>query len=419
MAPDRPEWRDERQVAISYLNGHYPHVFTPGQAGHCQLDLSRLFALGIDGLIADLEMWRSKATPKQAEVYQSFIYSLDGFSCMIENAARTVEVACPQAGAARRQELEDMGAACRRIAHSPPGTFREALQLTWLAILGCQFADRAVLVSPGHLDRILWPFYQTDLAAGRLTQETALLLLEGCYLLINEYVPDGLAVSVWSVDEMLSARATIHSYLCLEALRRTKLVYPTVGVCWHEQTPPDLSDLALELMAQGYSNPAFFGDDTIQRGLQLYGVPVDEACDYVNSTCVEITPYGSSNVWVASPYFSLCKILVDEIAEQAETSTPAETFVAFLDGYRQRLRRWVAEAVEEENTKRRQRQLYGGKPLQSVFTRDCIERGLDIDNGGARYNWVECSFVGLANLADSSMCLMSVISAALLKFIIS
>ena len=47
------------------------------------------------------------------------------------------------------------------------------------------------------------------------------------------------------------------------------------------------------------------------------------------------------------------------------------------------------------------RQQYGGKPLQSLFTRDCLARGQDIDDGGARYNWVECSFVGLANLIDS------------------
>ncbi|MDX9982022.1 MAG: pyruvate formate lyase family protein, partial [Lentisphaeria bacterium] len=39
--------------------------------------------------------------------------------------------------------------------------------------------------------------------------------------------------------------------------------------------------------------------------------------------------------------------------------------------------------------------------LQSLFTNDCLERGRDIDDGGARYNWVECSFVGLANLVDS------------------
>ena len=42
-----------------------------------------------------------------------------------------------------------------------------------------------------------------------------------------------------------------------------------------------------------------------------------ESWNYVNSTCVEITPCGSSNVWVASPYYSLPQILLDEIQAQA------------------------------------------------------------------------------------------------------
>ncbi|MHB1355017.1 MAG: pyruvate formate lyase family protein [Anaerolineae bacterium] len=39
-------------------------------------------------------------------------------------------------------------------------------------------------------------------------------------------------------------------------------------------------------------------------------------------------------------------------------------------------------------------------PLASCLVLDCLERGLDFDRGGARYNWVENSFVGLANLVD-------------------
>ncbi|MFC1716772.1 pyruvate formate lyase family protein, partial [Candidatus Poribacteria bacterium] len=39
-------------------------------------------------------------------------------------------------------------------------------------------------------------------------------------------------------------------------------------------------------------------------------------------------------------------------------------------------------------------------PLASCLVSDCLERGLDFDRGGARYNWVENSFVGLANLVD-------------------
>jgi len=57
--------------------------------------------------------------------------------------------------------------------------------------------------------------------------------------------------------------------------------------------------------------------------------------------------------------------------------------------------------VVPQNGYRELRRLNGGKPLQSVFTNDCVGRGLDIDEGGALYNWVECSFVGLANLTDS------------------
>jgi formate C-acetyltransferase len=43
----------------------------------------------------------------------------------------------------------------------------------------------------------------------------------------------------------------------------------------------------------------------------------------------------------------------------------------------------------------------GGFPLLSCFVNDCLADGKDIDHGGARVNWIECSFVGLANLIDA------------------
>jgi formate C-acetyltransferase len=49
------------------------------------------------------------------------------------------------------------------------------------------------------------------------------------------------------------------------------------------------------------------------------------------------------------------------------------------------------------------RSLHGGDPLVSCFVNDCLARGRDVDQGGARYNWIMPSFVGLSNLADSFM----------------
>jgi len=417
----------------------------PGQTGHCELDMGPMMQLGLDGLAADIRDRRVAAGDGETRsTYRAFLYALDGLSAMIEQAAATVDAALRDAAGMRRAELQELSAACHHIAHGTPRSFLEAVQLLWFALVGVMNADKASLVVPGHLDRTLWPFYQADIAREVLTRERALMLIEHLYIAINAYIPDGLAMSVMVGGRDAAGDDVTNelSYLCLEALRRTKMIYPAVGVCWHEATPEPLVDLAVELMGHGYPTPAFFSDTTIQRGLRALDVPDDEACRYINSTCVEITPGGASNVWVASPYYNTCGLLLEEIAMQAEIERlaqaeierlaqaeterlaqaeteklagghsdgpvaqayvdgPAPTFEQFVVQYRDRLAGAISDGVAAQNRWRRERYAHMRRPLQSVFTRDCVSQGLDIEAGGATYNWIECSFIGLANLADA------------------
>lgn len=406
MAPDAPTDEQTLAAADDYLATFGPN---PGQTGHCELDLSRLFELGVDGLLNLVRERRGSTSGDAADVHQSFIDVLKGFSTMIERAANVADSAKSAAGTERQAELDMIVESCRHIAHKPPKTFRDAVQLLWLTIMATMYGDGVGLVVPGRIDQSPHPFYQRDLDSGIMDQEGSLLLLESLYLQINEFVPNGLAMSVMvgGRDENGNDLTNPLSHLCLEALRRTRLVYPTVGVCWHEGTPESLTKLAVELIAEGLSTPAFFNDEVIQRGLRMYGATPSEACRYINSTCVEITPIGSSNVWVASPYFSLCEVLIEEIDEQVENHREASNFDDFLHRYHHRLGERITTAVETINGNRRLRRLHGRKPFQSLFTNDCLERGRDIDDGGARHNWVECSFVGMANLADSLMVIKS------------
>lgn len=390
---------DEDAAAHAFLES-FP-LALPGQSGHCELDFDPLMHVGIDGLADDLQRRMAQATGDVAATYQSFLWALEGLSTMIAHAADAIRQAMPLANPARQVELESIAVSCGRIVHAPPASFQDAIQLLWFVILAVMHGDQASLVVPGHLDRTLGPFYEADVARGTLDREGALLLIESLYLLVNEYVADGLAMSVLVGGRDAEGNDLTNdlSFLCLEALRRTGLIYPTVGVCWHSGTPEALTDLAVELMGHGYATPAFFGDQTIQQGLRGLGVPDGESHRYMNSTCVEITPSGASNVWVASPYYNTCGLLLDEIAAQA--MDPAPTFELFLARYQDRLAGAVELGVVEQNAARLQRQAFCRRPLQSVFTRDCIARGRDIEDGGARYNWIECSFIGLANLADS------------------
>ena len=249
---------DEYREARQYLQ-RYPGP--PGQTGHCELHVAPVLGRGIDGVRADVRSRLDNASGESADTYRSFIDVLDGLSRMIANAAEDV--------AAVGGDAHEVAASCRRITYGPPVSFRDAIQVLWFIDFAVMHCEDVGLVVPGHIDRTLYPFYQADLERGALTRDEALLLVEGLYLLINEYIPDGLAMSVMVGGRDADGRDVTNdlSYLCLEALRRTNLIYPTVGVCWHEGTPAGLVELAVELIGRGYPTPAFFGDETIQRGL--------------------------------------------------------------------------------------------------------------------------------------------------------
>ncbi len=385
---------EELAGAKAYIDTYHS---VPGQTGHCQPDYDVLFSCGIDQLREDIRQKATRSSGETADFYQSCVYALDGMQAMILNALTSVEVAMETANASRKAELSEIADSCRRIAHKKPETFRDAIQLVWFVMLAHMSGDIVHMVGPGRLDRVLLPYHK---AADR---DKELALIESLYLFINDYSYAGVAfaVMVGGRNPDGSDATNELSYLAMEAVRRTGLVYPTVGLCRHKDTPDDLVKLTTDLIADGYSTPALFNDDTVSAGMREYGVPAADSYNYINSTCVEITPVGGSNVWVASPYFSLCGTLMELIDSIVAENRGCNSFDDFMADYFQVLTGKIAAAVKEQSQWREERRLYGRKPIQSIFTNDCLSRGRDIDDGGARYNWVECSFVGSANLIDS------------------
>ncbi len=212
---------------------------------------------------------------------------------------------------------------CRHVAHKPPRTFWEAVQLLWFVDVGVEIGDDSSLINPGRLDRRLIRFYERDLMEHRITYRDAVEAFALIYLYLNHTTPSGLAFGV-----MLDG-GTVNdlSYASIDAVRLCRLVYPSVGVCANEKTPHSLKRLAIDVIAEGYPNPSFFNDAVIRKGLEYYGVPEDIRGNYINSTCVEITPCGYSNVWVASPYYNLSQMLLENL------ETEAADFDAFMENY--------------------------------------------------------------------------------------
>ena len=73
----------------------------------------------------------------------------------------------------RKAELETISRNCAVIAEGAPGLIYQALQLTWFIQLALQIESNGHSVSLGRVDQYLYPFYEEDIRAGRLTEDFA------------------------------------------------------------------------------------------------------------------------------------------------------------------------------------------------------------------------------------------------------
>ena len=377
--------------------------FPGGDPGHFHPDFDKLFRLGIGGLLAEVDHLRADAGDDVRRFYDACREALEGTACY----ARRVADVCNSLVSGENEDsaaCAELARICRKVALQPPESFHEAIQLLFLTQIALWFGEGHVLTPPGRLDRTLWRFYRADRSAGRISARDAFELV--CCLFIQQnrilHTGSALSVLVGGRDETGRDSTNELTYLCMAARLATRLGYPTVGLAWHRDAPSELIDFGIELLSHGVGDPAFFNDELIVQGLLDHGVRPGDAHDYMNSTCVEVKPVGCANIWVTSDYFNCPQALLDVLNDVADGSSASPHSFEGLEALvRERLASRVRDTAAEKDRIWRDRAIHGGFPLASCLIRDCLQRARDFDRGGARYNWVENSFVGLANLVDS------------------
>ena len=372
-----------------------------GQDSHMAIDYDLLLSLGINGIIEKINSYMQSCSKEKLSFYKCCKKCLEAVIKHSENYSETAKkMSLETDDPVRRAELEKISEICRNVPANPAENFYEAVQ-------SVHFVSHCLSLNPfrlcwqqfqlGRPDRYLYRFYQKDIENGTITKNFAQLLLDCLGIQINMRVPNGLSCGymVGGVDKDGNVTANELTGMCMQVIDDIRLVYPSVGFCHTKKMPEEYLEKACSLLLKGYSHPAIFNDDLITKGLICYGVPEDEAHDYIHSTCVEITPAASSNVWVASPYTNMVQLLLDSMDREYAS------FDELVESVFEKLDVRIKQNFEKENRERKVRCENSLNPLLSCFVNDCLERGLDIEKGGAKYNWIMPSFVGMANLVDS------------------
>jgi len=397
------------------------HVLSGGGwvENHSIRDYDKLVRLGFGGLkkAIDDELQKHAISEVDYPQRENFLLAVRsicdaGITLGKRYAELAGQMAARAASTEERQRLESIAAVCRRIPECGATTLREAVQALWFGhIITC--ADDHIINanSLGHLDRIFEPYYQADLAAGRITRQDAIdLMVELAVKLYLDY--DVQAITLGGSNADGSSAVTEMSYILLEATAEFGELRD-LSIRVDRQTPDKFLLAAANLVIRGGGIPFFFNDDCFIPALNERGIPLPDARTYSPIGCVELTIPGKANPHAVSGWFDLPKCLelalfngVDpatgtQVGPQTGNLTELTTFTALQEALQKQITYFASHLAYICRRGELLQREFGPLPSLSLLTDDCIKRGRDITDGGALYNYHSICFMGVPDTADS------------------
>lgn len=396
--------------------------------GHICPDTAKWIRLGPAGLREETVACLESAAPDQREFYESVLIVLEAALDFMRRYAKLAGDAAATADTPEHAtNLREIARICRKLAVGGAETFREAVQALWFLFTLLHLESNASSFSPGRADQYLYPYYLTDIEAGRLDRAQALEIIEALWLKFNQIVylrnshsasyfagfPVGFNVAFGGRDEAGRDESNELSYLFLEAHGHVGLPQPNLSARLHEGTPDRLLDECTRVIGLGSGMPQVFNDESIIPALEAQGISPADATNYAIVGCVELTTHGNNLGWSDAAMFNLVKALElamndgkclltgAQLGPQTGYLTGFATYEDLERAFAAQIDYFFEKMIEAcERVEEMHQRLLPTALLSSVID-DCLARGIDVTRGGAHYNLSGIQIIQVANVADS------------------
>ena len=330
----------------------------------------------------------------------------------------------------RRQELQKMRENVSRVPFEKPRTFWEALQSVWFTHMLVMAAESypGAGLSHGRIDQYLYPFYRNDIENGTITREFAKELLH-CFWIKHNYAYDyqGRVARNQGINSSFGQLVTLGgcgpdgedltnelTMLMLEVIEEINLLEPKPNVRIHDNSSPELLHRVTEMIKNAQGAPFLLNFDRISMEALLFqGVPEDEVWDYAPVGCLENTMQGNDRSGTVDVNVNLAKAVELSLNDGKDMQTGKQIGPKtgdplkfsneedFLKAFNRQLDFIIDKIVAIACEADRIRSTYDPTPYLSLLVDGCIEKALDVNRGGARYNFITVEGVGMATAADS------------------
>lgn len=394
----------------------------------------QLFPKGFGGIIREAKekkaalSYADADSQEKMEFYDSVILTSQGIILYANRYADEAErLAKIEKDEKRRQELLVIASNCRRVPEHSPETFYEALQFMWFTQIGGILSENPLSLNPGRFDQYTDPYYEEDLAKKRITPEFAQELVDALWLKYSEWVwtisantADYFAgynqfqnLTVGGKKRDGSDGTNAMTYMALRATEETKTHQPGLSVRVQQDCPEEFMAAVTHLVSTGTGFPAIHNDSAGYQMLINAGYEPDDARDWNNCGCV-VPHFRKTGEWTAAVNMNFGSAIEYALNEGKSlmtgkqmglTEKPAAEFTSYgevEEAFFRQFKNLCYHSIVLTTTAQRIHKEMVPRPFLSSCIEACMDKGVDLSKGGAKYNvGPVITGIGLAVTANS------------------
>lgn len=411
---------------FSQMKSHGYVINETGGIAHTAPDYEKLIRVGTDGIVAQARRYqRLVETGSEAwTFYEAVTISAQAFAAFCERYGRLAhEMAEKEPNPGIQKELQDIEAVFRIAPRKGAASFRQALQIAYLAHVAIMIESLDNSIALGRMDQFLYPYYTCDLQKGVLTRQQAKDLVSAFSVKMCEVVPvfsqrvvnfhggfyNAQVVTVGGVDRQGKDAVNELTLIFLEVMDELRMREPNYHARIHAKSPDEYTDTIHAMLCKGSNTPALYNDDVIIETMVQNGYALEDARNYTAVGCVEPISPGKS---FASTNAAMVNVpLLLELALNqgrrfgslfrtgAKTRPVAE--MASMDDVVQafalQLRFQIEALMEDLHAMELANRHFHPTPFTSMLHDGCLESGTCTTAGGAVYNY--SGIQGVASVA--------------------
>jgi len=402
--------------------------------GHIIPNHELVLELGFGGLaeIARQKLELSDITQEQRDFYAASAIAMDGALryckrlglCAVADAEKEYD---PK----RKGELLALGEMFEDFMEGGVRSFREAVQAVYIVHLLMMVESNGHSFSFGRFDQYTYEYYVSDLRDGKISKEYALELITHFFIMtnsLNKVRPWGhtqysggyplySALMLGGMKPDGTDGTNELSYLCLEAMNLNRLPEPNLCVRFWEDTPHEFMLESARLIRKGFGMPSVFCDEVCISALMTLDIDLKTARDYASMGCVEIAIPGKwGHRATGMTYINFGKVLeivlgngtdpasgirLLNLGEKNGKDAEYHTYDELWQAWKTALGYYFGLAVDCDRVCDRSLKHHDADAFASSMIDCALERGKTLKNGGAKYDYVSQSNIGMSVVGDS------------------